>query len=300
MDRIAFAKPAKRIQRTRSVQSVQPVSPPSNNSRPNVTQLNISKIRSILLNPTDKPRRISFGRRKSLPSHVSFKLPDPDSPQRDEVDSSSQQDNEPLIDFSTDENVAPNQNDIANSTSTMGELLQPSIAPKTNKQTLPTKTNRNSILDEFDPLMASTDANGSTKNCLLPANSVPSSSNGDTITPPPRLCRPVPYLMPITPALSTSNGNKVAPSPRVRRAVPYLMAINSTRHKFTRVALSDALRSIPTTSNGRFHTVKTADINLPVSEKSSVNDTTSDQTMNFDSSEEQFGRLQYGSDSDSD
>lgn len=306
LDRIAFAKPGKRIQRTRSVQNLQSDSPPSNISRPIVAQLDISKIRSILLNPIGKPRRISFGRRKSMPSRVTFDLSNPDPPQCNEVDLTSQQDNSPLIDFSTDENVALNQNGMANSTSTTGELLQPSIAPstiapRTNKQTVPTKTNQNSILDEFDPLMASTDANESTTNCLLPTNSVPSPSNCDKITPSPRVYRPVPYLMPITPVLSPSNGNKVVPSPCVRRPVPYLMPINSARRiKITHEALSNALRSIPTTSSGRFHTVKNADINLPVFEKSSVNDTTFDETMNFDKSEEQFGRLHYVSDSDSD
>lgn len=370
LDKIAIVRPGKKMQRTRSVSNLQSGSPTSNISRPIVAQLDMSKIRSILSNPTDKPRCISFGRRKSLPSHVTFNVSNLDSPQGNAAMSSSQQDNAPLIDFSGDDDIA---NASTNTIPTIGELLQPTIAPMTQKQTTQTETNQNSILDEFDPLLTATDTNDSTtnwsagltptkstsspSNCdqitpsprvrrlvpdLMPINSVLVPSSGNKVTPSPRVHRPVPNLLPIKSVLSTSSDevtpsprlhrsvpnlmpiksvlfpstdNKVTPSPRVNRPVPNLMPIKSNcRILVTREALSNALRIMPSTSSGDFHAARrdvpdlhpikvvseeSIDIDLPVPEKTS-DDTTFDQTLQFDSSGEQYGKLQYESDSDSD
>lgn len=290
LDKIALEQPGRRLQRSQSVQNLSPV---STTIRP---QLDLPKIRSILVNPIGKPRRISFGRRKSISGRIQFDLP-PQSPENNEntnmlpnVDLSTdaqQSDDAPLIDLLSDEdagsgNVSSNMNTIFN----VNELLQPLTTSQPDKQTTQTEENQ-TVVDEFDPLKTTCDANDSetdwstffetfTQNnvCsyrpvpqLLPINSVVGNKS-----PSPATRRPVPQLLPINSVV----GNK-PPFSAARRPVPQLLPINSVKQKESPLLATN--RAVPQLLR--------------------INAIVDDQiTTELDTSDEHFGKLHYDADSD--
>lgn len=333
LDKVAIAKPGKRIQRSQSMRNLVVQLPASSSpaSSSVAPQLDLPKIKSILKKPSDKSR-IIFGRRKSLGSCVTFNFSNGNKSQDNGKSSSSQQDDgkgqsnqqndTPLIDF-TDENC--DSNNVARATViSIDKPLQPTILSQANyTKDQSTVTEIHRIFDEFDPLNSQTpstsgaDANNlhSTKwSSLLQSEnlfsgfSAKSLSDNDTQMSKQVVRRPLPKLTPIrlVPRKTYKNSAKT-PSPAERRSVPKLTRI----HLFSREELSNAINSLPSTSNGNKNKgivyrqipdllPTMSDVNnlLPEAEKTLDNNSSLSHTIDFESCDESFGSFHYDSNSD--